>query len=581
MLEKLKRCQRYSSLLVMDPTVVRRVSLAVATAAVSGIAGAWILRWLFGSKEPAGLDKVKKAAWPDYTSLRAFALSCGSALPCMFVNLDAFDANTDAFAAIARAAGKTLRLATKSIRVPWLVERVLNRHPDVFRGLMCFCVREAAFWTRTRGLLDVFVAYPTVDPGDLALAAALAAEGAAVSLAVDCEEHVGLVEAALELAAARSDRPVIARRLGLVIDMDVSLRPLGGAAHVGAHRSPCRSADAVAALARRILGSPACAAGRLALTGAMGYEAHVAGLPEWAVEGARAAGHWPWPVAAAAAAAWAAIVRVVKAVSMPDVVAQRARAAAALAAAVDDAAPWPAAEPRRRPFFNGGGSGNCAAACADASLTEVSVGSGLLQSHIFDGFAACASLPALAFALSISRVPSPGVVCCHSGGFVASGAPGWDKAPVPLLPAGLVPFHDEGYGEVQTPLAVGQGAAFSEAQALRIGDPVFFRPAKAGEIAERFEHHVILGSRSGSHSLGGQSSRKAAEETGKEGGERTDPCGLQETPLQQQVTEQVGDTRGKGCRPAGSTGSPASSAPGRFAVLGRVCTYRGLGLTLY
>jgi len=58
--------------------------------------------------------------------------------------------------------------------------------------------------------------------------------------------------------------------------------------------------------------------------------------------------------------------------------------------------------------------------------------------------------------------------------------------PQPHLPAGLKLDRDEGAGEVQTPV-LGRAA-----DSLRIGDRVWFRHAKAGELCERFsELHLI------------------------------------------------------------------------------------------
>jgi D-serine deaminase-like pyridoxal phosphate-dependent protein len=59
---------------------------------------------------------------------------------------------------------------------------------------------------------------------------------------------------------------------------------------------------------------------------------------------------------------------------------------------------------------------------------------------------------------------------------------------VPTLPAGLAVLAAEGAGEVQTPL---RGAA---ADGLRIGDRVWFRHAKAGELCEHVDElHLVDG----------------------------------------------------------------------------------------
>jgi D-serine deaminase-like pyridoxal phosphate-dependent protein len=46
--------------------------------------------------------------------------------------------------------------------------------------------------------------------------------------------------------------------------------------------------------------------------------------------------------------------------------------------------------------------------------------------------------------------------------------------------------ENEGFGEVQTPVQVPSKVE------INLGDPLFFRPAKAGEIAERFNEYVLI-----------------------------------------------------------------------------------------
>jgi D-serine deaminase-like pyridoxal phosphate-dependent protein len=73
-----------------------------------------------------------------------------------------------------------------------------------------------------------------------------------------------------------------------------------------------------------------------------------------------------------------------------------------------------------------------------------------------------------------------------AGGYLASGAGGRDRLPVPHLPAGLRLDKLEGAGEVQTPLLGGP------ANRLAIGDRVYFRHAKAGELCERFDRLFLV-----------------------------------------------------------------------------------------
>ena len=112
-------------------------------------------------------------------------------------------------------------------------------------------------------------------------------------------------------------------------------------------------------------------------------------------------------------------------------------------------------------------------------MTEVAAGSGLLAPTLFDHYQSFAPRPAAFYGLPVTRRPSPQVATVHGGGFVASGPAGKDRLPTPWAPAGLQLTGLEGAGEVQTPLT-GHPAAL-----LAIGDLVWFRHAKSGEL---FEH---------------------------------------------------------------------------------------------
>jgi D-serine deaminase-like pyridoxal phosphate-dependent protein len=86
------------------------------------------------------------------------------------------------------------------------------------------------------------------------------------------------------------------------------------------------------------------------------------------------------------------------------------------------------------------------------------------------------------------RRPTARIATVLGGGYPASGAAGADRLPRPALPEGLRLDRQEGAGEVQTPL-LGEAAG-----RLRVGDRVWFRHAKAGELCERFnELHLVSG----------------------------------------------------------------------------------------
>ena len=167
--------------------------------------------------------------------------------------------------------------------------------------------------------------------------------------------------------------------------------------------------------------------------------------------------------------------RLLKQLSRRDVEARRAAVGDALARAGLDCA-----------LYNGGGTGSLAWCSGESALTEVTAGSGFLCSHLFDYYHQGLALePAALFALQVVRRPAPNVVTCHGGGYVASGEVGRDRLPVPYLPRGLTLFDLEGAGEVQTPMRLPDGVF------LALGDPVFMRHAKAGELAEHFGAYLL------------------------------------------------------------------------------------------
>jgi D-serine deaminase-like pyridoxal phosphate-dependent protein len=80
------------------------------------------------------------------------------------------------------------------------------------------------------------------------------------------------------------------------------------------------------------------------------------------------------------------------------------------------------------------------------------------------------------------------MVTVAGGGFVASGPHGADRQPLPWAPPALHLTGLEGAGEVQTPLT-GPAAA-----TLRVGDTVWFRHAKSGELFEHSQDvHLLAG----------------------------------------------------------------------------------------
>ena len=369
----------------------------------------------------------------------------GEPLPLAIVDMDAVDANADALIDQVRRHGKTLRLATKSVRCPALIDYLVDRGGGTMHGLMAFTVAEAVQLV-DRGHADILVAYPSVQPADIvALVEVNRRDGVRVALIVDAEDQLD------RLSAGAVDH---GGDIAVAIEVDLSLRAFGGKVHLGVHRSPLHTADEVVAIARAIERRPG-----LRLVGVMGYEAQVAGMGE-ANPFSRALN----PVRSA-----------IKKASIPAARKRRQQVADALARAGLPVE-----------FFNGGGTGSLNTTATEVAVTEVTAGSGFLCSHLFDYYPHLSLQPAAFFAVQAVRSPAPGFVTCHGGGYVASGEAGPDRLPLPVLPPQLSLTGLEGAGEVQTPLR-GVGA-----RELRVGDPVFFRHAKAGELAERFNAYALV-----------------------------------------------------------------------------------------
>jgi D-serine deaminase-like pyridoxal phosphate-dependent protein len=362
--------------------------------------------------------------------------------PFALLDLDAFDAN--AAALVSRAVGKPLRVASKSVRCRDLVSRAL-RTPG-WAGVMSYTLAEALWLVGTGVTTDALVAYPTADRAAIARLAADPAAAAAVTLMVDSVDHLDFLDAVV--APGRREP------LRICIDLDASWKPLPGL-HVGVRRSPIHSADAAGDLAAAITGRPG-----FRLVGLMSYEAQIAGLGD-APPGQ--------PVRAT-------VIRAIQSRSYPELVARRI-------AAVDRVRGYAELE-----FVNGGGTGSVAGTAADPSVTEVTAGSGLYGPALFDAYRAWRPEPAAFFALSVVRKPTPRTATVLGGGWIASGEAHPSRLPVPWLPAGLRLIPSEGAGEVQTPL-VGPAAA-----ALRVGERVWFRHAKAGELCEHVDAlHLVSG----------------------------------------------------------------------------------------
>ncbi|MER7949288.1 amino acid deaminase/aldolase [Streptomyces sp. NPDC096079] len=362
--------------------------------------------------------------------------------PFAVVDLAALRAN--AAQMTRRAGGKPIRLASKSLRCRALIRDTLLL--PGFTGILAFTLPEALWLAEEHD--DVLVGYPSVDTDALGRLGADERLAARVTVMIDSVEHLDLLTAALGPAG-----PAVR----VCLDLDASLRLAGGRLHLGMRRSPLHSPRQARDLALAVAARP-----RLRLVGVMSYEGQIAGIGD-DQPGSRAG---------------RAAVRLMQRLSTREL---RERRAAAVRA-VRSVAPLE--------FVNGGGTGSLENTSAEPAVTELGAGSGLYAPTLFDHYRGFRPHPAAHFVLPVVRRPGPRHVTVLGGGWIASGAPGPDRAPVPVHPAGLRLLPQEGAGEVQTPLT-GEGAA-----GLRAGDRVWFRHAKAGELCERVnELHLVEGDR--------------------------------------------------------------------------------------
>ncbi|MEU9880003.1 amino acid deaminase/aldolase [Streptomyces phaeochromogenes] len=362
--------------------------------------------------------------------------------PVAIVDLEAFDANAEDL--VRRAAGKPVRVASKSVRCRALLERVLAR--DGFAGIMSFTLAES-LWLARSGFEDVLLAYPSADRKAYAELAADPKLAGAVTIMVDDPAQLKLID---------DSRDGGREEVRVCLELDTALKMFGGRVRVGARRSPLHSPAQVAEMARTVARRPG-----FRLVGIMAYEGHIAGVGD-SVQGR--------PLRSGA-------IRLMQATARKELAQRRADVVRAVRAVVPDLE-----------FVNGGGTGSVQHTAAEDSVTEIAAGSGLYQPRLFDNYTSFSGRPAALFAQPVVRRPGVGVVTVLGGGYPASGAAGPDRSPVPYLPEGLRYDAQEGAGEVQTPLLG------SPADDLLIGDKVWFRHAKAGELCERFDVlHLVEG----------------------------------------------------------------------------------------
>lgn len=352
--------------------------------------------------------------------------------PFAWLDLDALDKNIRTVQEA--CGGKQIRIATKSIRSVEVLRYVQKNLANVV-GFMTFTAAETIFLLQQQ-FDDLLLGYPVMEEAAIRRLLHFVKDGKSVTFMVDRPEHIQLLaKLGLEIGV----------RVQVCIDINVSndFKVL----YFGTKRSSLYSLETLTPFLQEIQKTSA-----IEVIGAMGYEAQIAGV-----------GNRP------ANALKGKVIEAMQVQAKKQVTQFRRLAIAHIKAYF----------PNLR-FVNGGGSGSMLYTNQQKEVTEITVGSAFYAPALFDQFTHLQLEKAAGFALSVTRKPEKNIVVCHGGGYTASGAIGLDRLPVFYEPSNFAYLSLEGAGEVQTPIKV-------KGKHINIGDTIYFRHAKAGELCERFQ----------------------------------------------------------------------------------------------
>ncbi|MFT2815681.1 alanine racemase [Leifsonia sp. A12D58] len=358
--------------------------------------------------------------------------------PVAALNLDALRYN--AHDMLRRADGKPIRIATKSLRVRSVIETLLEL--PSYEGVLAFTLAEALWLSDT--VEDIVVGYPAAERHAIEQLSRSPQAAGNITIMVDSIDQLDFIDSVVP--------PKTRETIRVAIELDSSWdAPVLG--HLGVWRSPIHTPEQAVSLALRIVSRPG-----FDLVGMMGYEAQIAG------RGDDPAGR---PVEAG-------LNRWMRKHSIAELAERRGAAVAAVRHVAD------------LEFVNGGGTGSLESTSADTAVTDIAAGSGFFGGHLFDNYSEFSPAPAAAFALSVVRKPTAEMATLLGGGWIASGPPHADRLPQLVWPQGLAMVPREMAGEVQTPLT---GAA---AASLHVGDRVWLRHTKSGELSERVNEFALV-----------------------------------------------------------------------------------------
>lgn len=363
--------------------------------------------------------------------------------PFAWIDLDHLDANIHF---VNKSCGtKQIRIATKSIRSLALLQYI-ERKLHHFAGYMTFSAAETVYLLE-HGMDHILLGYPVFERQSIARIVKHVKAGASVTFMVD---HIKQVELLNELAT--SEQTVL--QICIDLNMSTDYRLL----YFGTKRSPLHNLKQVDVFLNALAAYP-----NVTVTGVMGYDAQIAGVADKASTTFDLKG---------------GLIRQLKAHSLPKLTKFRQHAVAHIRHSYE------------LQFVNAGGSGSMTLLQDAQDITEITVGSAFFAPALFDNYTTLQLKPAAGFGLRVTRKFTDDIIVCHGGGYIASGATGADRSPVFLEPEHYHFTSLEGAGEVQTPIIV-------KNRKHALGDTIYFRHAKAGELCERFQ--MLHASRSGEY----------------------------------------------------------------------------------
>ena len=351
--------------------------------------------------------------------------------PYAWLNLDALDQNIQFVNE--NSGTKKIRIATKSVRSVDVL-KYIEKHLHNSNGFMTFTAAETVYLAN-EGLNHFLIGYPTMEAHTVRKLLQMQQTGLDVTFMIDHEKHLEFLQ---HLASEMNCHVQVCIDINVSVDYKVL--------YFGSKRSPLSNKDRLLYLLAKVKKYPS-----IRIVGAMGYDAQIAGI-----------GDHPSSI--------------VKRLFIPALKKQSEKKVSVWR---KQAVHLIKQNNRELQFVNGGGSGSIQYTAKQSEVTEVTVGSAFFAPALFDTYHNLALTPSVGFALRVVRQFDEETFVLQGGGYIASGAIGADRLPQFVEQSRFTFLPLEGAGEVQTPI-------LDANKSLNIGDTVFLRHAKAGELCERF-----------------------------------------------------------------------------------------------